>query len=48
MSGTVRELAALIGPANVLPGTSAAYLADATEARGLKGTPRPSRSLARA
>ena len=37
-SGAVgRELAALLGPEAVLPGTASAYLTDATEARGLKG-----------
>jgi glycolate oxidase subunit GlcD len=32
-----RELKALLGPDNVLPGTTRAYLSDATESRNLKG-----------
>jgi glycolate oxidase subunit GlcD len=32
-----RELRALLGPGNVLPGTTRAYLSDATESRNLRG-----------
>jgi glycolate oxidase subunit GlcD len=38
VQGTIaRELGALLGPERVLPGTTAAYLADATESRNLRG-----------
>ena len=33
-----RELKAILGPDAVLPGTTRAYLSDATESRNLKGT----------
>ena len=37
MTGVERDLAALAGAEQVLPGTTAAYLVDATETRGVRG-----------
>ena len=36
-SALERDLAGLVGPEQVLPGTTAAYLVDATESRGVRG-----------
>ena len=36
-SALERDLAGLLGPEQVLPGTTAAYLVDATESRGVRG-----------
>ena len=37
MTAIERDLAGLVGGGQVLPGTTAAYLADATETRGVRG-----------
>jgi FAD/FMN-containing dehydrogenase len=37
MTAIERDLADLVGSEQVLPGTTAAYLSDATESRGVRG-----------